>query len=702
MLAYVVKENTVLKYSHQKDYRIPTDSINAIPIKFFFDDTWGGYDSPICQVTKDGKTLNLPLDSDMVCMAPADLEIGIYHVSVFAYRGTEARNTVIAETFEVVKGGFVKDGLPAVPPPPDLYAQLLEQIDNRYKQTDDNVKALDKKFDDTVDQLNLDYEIFKSGVNVKITQFERDLGTKTKRLAIRCDNPMVNLTEDGATVNLHVDKVGITEDAVWEFSNGKKVADGTLDVTLNRDDFRAGSSEVLINIAENGSEDYQPNNRLTNNAKAGRVYFVSCYMKSVQNKNMRILVYDNGVFKDLTEQITLPIGEETKLYGMCTPENDNCVVYVQEGDGGDCLVKKSMLFDITDLINNYLFFNSQSDGNKASILDKGLPYIPAGESFTVGGTARNFVEKPFSSEGWEAGSYSSDFTITGNNVSFISNRTISGYSTINTGHVNLYDQNNSIKYKNNYFFFRINELQTDGGYQIGIGYFYVSNRNYGVNQLKEINNSQFSLGASTVSYGDSRSIIIDCSKGIDAIDLTSSGWYLKLLLLGFTTDEQVATWINEHVPTFEGEMPFPSFIPQLEVIVRAGTYYASTVIMVANSYYTAEQANVLFEKVSETGEGYIKYQNGVAICWGEIKNTPAGFNAWGSLFSAVHTINLNFPIPFVEIPSISITPISGGFTRWIVAINCSKNAIQNMEIVRATDTAPLELTYKYIAIGKWR
>ena len=157
MLTFYVKENTVLKYFTGKEYVVPTDSINAIPIKFVFDKTWDTFtERKTCQITQivegERTTYNLALDENNIVYVPAEIVPGFYFVSVFAYRGLEARNTVIPSKMEVVQSGFVNGGQPPVPPTPDLYQQILNEINNRYDATDASMKT------------------FTNGINAKVAE----------------------------------------------------------------------------------------------------------------------------------------------------------------------------------------------------------------------------------------------------------------------------------------------------------------------------------------------------------------------------------------------------------------------------------------------------------------------------------------------------------------------------------------------------
>lgn len=128
MLEFTVKNNTVMKSNPDTpdNYTIPRYSVNAIEIKFYLDHSWDEYSLRL-QVTKDSTTYNALLENNKAYV-PADIETGDWNVSIVGEKGTEKRNTTIPATFKVVEGGYVEGGSPSVPPEPDLYQKLIEEI----------------------------------------------------------------------------------------------------------------------------------------------------------------------------------------------------------------------------------------------------------------------------------------------------------------------------------------------------------------------------------------------------------------------------------------------------------------------------------------------------------------------------------------------------------------------------------------------
>lgn len=109
-----------------------SDSLNVIDIKFIFSEEWGGLTKTaqfqqIDTETKELKTYNVMVDEADEAMLPNEIKAGVVIISVFGVSGS-IRMTTAPLAVPVEKSGFVGDGETPIPPTPDLYAQLLEEI----------------------------------------------------------------------------------------------------------------------------------------------------------------------------------------------------------------------------------------------------------------------------------------------------------------------------------------------------------------------------------------------------------------------------------------------------------------------------------------------------------------------------------------------------------------------------------------------
>lgn len=109
-----------------------SDSLNAIEFQFEFSCEWDGM-TKTAQFTqqdtrtKQFSTYNVLLGADNTAMLPNEITDGVVLCSVFGVEGVE-RLTTNALAFPVVKSGFVADGETPIPPTPDLYQQLIAEV----------------------------------------------------------------------------------------------------------------------------------------------------------------------------------------------------------------------------------------------------------------------------------------------------------------------------------------------------------------------------------------------------------------------------------------------------------------------------------------------------------------------------------------------------------------------------------------------
>ena len=112
---------------YDKPPRVADNSIQFV--KFYFDlsEDWDEC-TVSAQFTQGENTYNRLLVENL-CSLPEELVAGKCQVSLFGYRHGEVyRATLIPLDFNVYHSGFVPSVNTPVPPTPDLYAQLLEQL----------------------------------------------------------------------------------------------------------------------------------------------------------------------------------------------------------------------------------------------------------------------------------------------------------------------------------------------------------------------------------------------------------------------------------------------------------------------------------------------------------------------------------------------------------------------------------------------
>lgn len=113
---------------------IADQQISFVNLKFIFDGDWKKFHK-VVQFTQCDETYNRVLGTDGTsCLLPSELHAGAVRISVFGYDADNInglRATTVPVTLNVRPSGFVGDGTDEVPPTPDLYAQLLQKLEEK-------------------------------------------------------------------------------------------------------------------------------------------------------------------------------------------------------------------------------------------------------------------------------------------------------------------------------------------------------------------------------------------------------------------------------------------------------------------------------------------------------------------------------------------------------------------------------------------
>jgi len=113
---------------------IAADQIAFVPLHFVFDGAWEGLHK-VVQITQCCETYNLILGTDgKSCLLPSECKAGTIKLSVFGYAPSDTkalRATTIPVSPHIKPSGFVSDSVTPIPPTPDLYAQLLQELEKK-------------------------------------------------------------------------------------------------------------------------------------------------------------------------------------------------------------------------------------------------------------------------------------------------------------------------------------------------------------------------------------------------------------------------------------------------------------------------------------------------------------------------------------------------------------------------------------------
>lgn len=118
-------------YFYRHPEPIPKSQVNFSRIEFDMDETWGSFLSVVAQFIQNGEPKNVQV-KDGYCFVPPELGVGAFELCLRGDDGESVVASVNRLTFEVCEG-FDPSGETPLPPSPDLYTQLIKEIDSGKK-----------------------------------------------------------------------------------------------------------------------------------------------------------------------------------------------------------------------------------------------------------------------------------------------------------------------------------------------------------------------------------------------------------------------------------------------------------------------------------------------------------------------------------------------------------------------------------------
>lgn len=122
---------------------VADQQIAFVDMCFMFSGDWDGLDKT-AQFSQSEKTYNVHLGDDTVCrcLLPAELQTGCVSISIYGYaHDRSVRATTVPICIGIKRSGFNGEGETPIPPTPDLYAQLIGQIDAKIATLKDGASA---------------------------------------------------------------------------------------------------------------------------------------------------------------------------------------------------------------------------------------------------------------------------------------------------------------------------------------------------------------------------------------------------------------------------------------------------------------------------------------------------------------------------------------------------------------------------------
>ena len=118
---------------------------------------------------------------------------------------------------------------------------------------------------------------------------------------------------------------------------------------------------------------------------------------------------------------------------------------------------------------------------------------------------------------------------------------------------------------------------------------------------------------------------------------------------------------------------------------------------------TYSQKYINGKLIDSSGTGWIRYQDGTQICYGNVTLSSIFNSAWGAIWEtpAISTV-VTFPKAFKSVPYVTLQG-SGGYSATAETINRSTTKIGPVTFWRPTKhTDAIEFGMQYIAIGRWK
>ena len=106
--------------------------------------------------------------------------------------------------------------------------------------------------------------------------------------------------------------------------------------------------------------------------------------------------------------------------------------------------------------------------------------------------------------------------------------------------------------------------------------------------------------------------------------------------------------------------------------------------------------------ITETGTNYIKYDSGKMICWDSYTGTVNVTSSAGGVYYATYLFT--FPVEFISTPVVTPSVTQGSGVLWACLGNASSQTTTTtqLRVIAGASTSNASVTFRYIAIGKWK
>ena len=113
-------------------------------------------------------------------------------------------------------------------------------------------------------------------------------------------------------------------------------------------------------------------------------------------------------------------------------------------------------------------------------------------------------------------------------------------------------------------------------------------------------------------------------------------------------------------------------------------------------------ASGIIEKLSnDSANGYCKFPDGTLMCWGTFSGGNYATTQEGSLYVAVLSLSITFPVAFSANPTVMFSPSDVPYSIPASGVKYSTTGITQLALVRP-NSGNIYPNFSWLAIGRWK
>lgn len=113
-------------------------------------------------------------------------------------------------------------------------------------------------------------------------------------------------------------------------------------------------------------------------------------------------------------------------------------------------------------------------------------------------------------------------------------------------------------------------------------------------------------------------------------------------------------------------------------------------------------ASGVIEKLSnDSANGYCKFPDGTLMCWGTFSGESYATQQQGSLYVAVLSLSITFPVAFSAKPVVMFSPSGNPYSIPVSGVAYSTTGITQLALARP-NSGDIYPEFSWFAIGRWK